>query len=769
MDEQRRKIVIGGLLHDVGKVLFRADDGRNHSLSGFEFLKDEVGIQDKDILDQVHYHHSSHLKDALISDDSLAYITYIADNIAAAADRRKKEEKSPGFVKDIALESVFNILNGNKQDYAYAPKTMDAKEGINFPSADYVEFDSSFYSRVRKNLLDTLKEFSFENSFVNSLLETLEANLSFIPSSTSKQELVDISLYDHMKITAALGSAIYDYLQEKGVNNYKKTLFEEQNAFYEEKVFLLYSIDLSGIQSFIYGQYGNKNVLKNLRARSFYLEILLENVIDDLLSLLQLSRANVIYTGGGHAYLLLSNTEQTKHILTSYEEKVNQWLRGQFKTNLFAAMAWTECSAYDLENKPQGSYGALYQNLSRIMSWKKAHRYNANEIRELQLYSLDSHERECRICHRSDRLTADNICLVCDGLIKLSGMVLSRDFFTIHSAIQDHSCIEIGPDRYLSAVSKEELLEIMKDDSSYVRSYCKNQMYAGESLSTKLWVGDYCAKGTLGELIEEGQGIKRLGVLRADIDNLGQAFVSGFPKEYQTLSRASTFSRKLSIFFKLHINDILRNGATSFDGSTPVRNTAIIYSGGDDVFIVGAWKDILEFAIDLHNNLERFAQGTLTISAGFGIFPDKYPISYIASQTGELEEHSKNMNGKNAITLFDRNNRYSWDVFINKVIGEKFNLLYEFFTVSNERGKNFLYNLLDLMRNTSERINLARFAYTLARLEPDKDASDLQKKVYQKFSGKMYEWITKEEYRRQTITAIYIYTYFVRSREGDEE
>lgn len=60
-------------------------------------------------------------------------------------------------------------------------------------------------------------------------------------------------------------------------------------------------------------------------------------------------------------------------------------------------------------------------------------------------------------------------------------------------------------------------------------------------------------------------GIRRLAVFRADIDNLGQAFVSGFESEkhgqrYVTLSRTATFSRKLALFFKRHINILLKNG-----------------------------------------------------------------------------------------------------------------------------------------------------------------------------------------------------------------
>lgn len=79
--------------------------------------------------------------------------------------------------------------------------------------------------------------------------------------------------------------------------NYKQSLFINAEKSYDEEMFLLYSMDISGIQSFIY-TIGEKGALKGLRARSFYLEIMMEHIVDELLEKLSLSRANLIYTGG---------------------------------------------------------------------------------------------------------------------------------------------------------------------------------------------------------------------------------------------------------------------------------------------------------------------------------------------------------------------------------------------------------------------------------------------------------------------------------------
>lgn len=71
----------------------------------------------------------------------------------------------------------------------------------------------------------------------------------------------------------------------------------------------------------------------------------------------------------------------------------------------------------------------------------------------------------------------------------------------------------------------------MKEDKYYIRSYSKNKPYSGYYVSTKLWVGDYVNGETFEELGQRATGIERIAVMRADVDNLGQAFVRGFENE----------------------------------------------------------------------------------------------------------------------------------------------------------------------------------------------------------------------------------------------
>ena len=183
MTDQKTKLIIGSLLHDIGKVIYReGSDRRNHSVGGYEYLYSEAQIQDKEVLDCVRYHHASALKGAKIQDNNLAYITYLADNIAASADRRKKEDsEEKGFDLSVPLQSVFNILNGNQKEKYYQPGDMDPESGIKYPQEAKIKFSEDFYKKIKVRITDNLRGMDWNEEYLNSLLAVMEANLGSIP------------------------------------------------------------------------------------------------------------------------------------------------------------------------------------------------------------------------------------------------------------------------------------------------------------------------------------------------------------------------------------------------------------------------------------------------------------------------------------------------------------------------------------------------------------------------------------------------------------
>ena len=112
MNPQTVQATFGCLLHDVGKAVYRAgiSDGR-HGEAGYRFVRDIDGYgQAKAVLDCIRYHHAAQLRQAKDC-DPLAAIACIADNIAAAADRRQTGDETQ-FDRYLPLSPVFTHLNG---------------------------------------------------------------------------------------------------------------------------------------------------------------------------------------------------------------------------------------------------------------------------------------------------------------------------------------------------------------------------------------------------------------------------------------------------------------------------------------------------------------------------------------------------------------------------------------------------------------------------------------------------------------------------------
>ncbi len=773
MQDKQIKLVIGSLLHDIGKVAYRAGDGRQHSISGYDFLKEVCSELEEEILECVRYHHGANLKGAKLDKRALAYITYFADNVAAAMDRREKDEAEGGFDKTVPLSSVFNILNGNQGKGHYERRMMKTKGEINYPSTEVCRMDEEFYNQVIAQIRDNLRSIDFTDEYINSLLSVLEATLSFIPSSTNRRELADISLYDHVKMTAAVAECCFQYMKEHEITDYEEYLYKDKTKkLWRQPMFLLYSMDISGIQNFIY-TIASAGALRGLRARSFYLEILMEHIVDELLQELELSRSCLIYSGGGHCYMLLPNTDHAKEIVSKQRKLVNQWFMEWFDIDLYIADGYAECSAANLKNEPQGSYSELFHTVSRTISGEKSHRYTASEIIKLNHRHREG-KRECKVCRRTAKLNEEEKCFICSALENLSGDVLYQDYFItmLDEGEKEKPCLPLPGGKCLRAGDSKKLLELMNSDR-YVRSYTVNELYTGKHVTTKIWIGRYTTGDTFAELAKKSEGIERLAVLRADVDNLGNSFVNGFKQtesgKYETLSRTATLSRQLSNFFKLHLNTILEEGKSKILSKGEKRNVCIVYSGGDDLFLVGAWNEVIDSYIDIKRSFEKFTEGTLTISGGIGIYHSSYPINRMALETAELEDYAKGLEGKNAITLFDKNGRYDWDTFIRQVLNDKYAEIARYMEKAEDQGKTFLYHILELLRGQDEIFNRARFVYYLSRMEPElQDEKNEMVEAYKEFSSKMYQWSMQKEERRQLVSAIYLYVYRKREKEGEK-
>ena len=825
--KEKEILIKGALLHDIGKVCYRTGKRINHSKLGGDFLEQYLKPNEEAerLLNCVRYHHKDYLQKAKLDKNDLAYIVYEADNIASGMDRRENEGEEKGFDPKLNLDSIFSVFYSDKKIHVankYPLIYKDINKAFNYPRKDISLATNSNYEALLNKIKSHFITKDINQISINQLLQIIEEGFSYVPSSTNRAEVCDISLYVHSKITSAVASCMKLYFDEQQIQDYKKYCFNSgSKIFRNEKIYLLISGDISGIQDFIY-TIPSKGALKTLRGRSLYIDLLLEEFIDEYLEQIGLSRANVLYSGGGHFYILAPNIEDTKKAIDKLQAKMNRWLMENIGINLYLAIGTAECSANNLmKSEAQGN---LFATVNKKLKDDKTIRYSKDEDFLEHIFNVekekDTAKKECNICHNLvDKLWKYNsdeeiACEFCLNLYKLGQDILTQDLVFVISKEKIDGGIKIfGKDRdlYMYAVNIEDI-DMFK--GKILRIYSKNNLLEND-LAIRLYLADYSAKNENDEVMtfddlaksscKTDKGIKRLGVLRLDIDDLGIAFSSGFVSDkdkiednlrYATLSRYADLSKDISMFFKVAINKICAGdltGGVDFEekafnifgiAKAPKRKVNIIYAGGDDLFLVGAWDEVLEVAIDINRAFKQFTNGKLTLSAGMAMFSPTYPISKMAEIAGLLVQMSKNRKDKNSIALFGMETNlkangqleckhiYTWADFEMKVCKEKMNYLLARLSFDGDKfnklsvGKSLIYRLMDLIQLADEdKLNIARFAYVLARMQPKQDKDEQKRKVYEDFVSKMYQWINNNEDKKQLATALNLLVYYLRDKK----
>jgi len=146
----------------------------------------------------------------------------------------------------------------------------------------------------------------------------------------------------------------------------------------------------------------------------------------------------------------------------------------------------------------------------------------------------------------------------------------------------------------------------------------------------------------------QGERFKRLAILRMDVDGLGAVFQDGF-KIGGTLTRYSALSRQMDWFFKGHINEIWKKGVTP-KGEPFNEFTQILYSGGDDLFIVGKWDCVIAMADQIREAFRTYTCESpyFSISGGMVMVTPKFPVARAAKWCEEEEKKAKHHTFRNS-------------------------------------------------------------------------------------------------------------------------
>lgn len=695
-DSDYNFLKVGALLHDIGHVVpgLQGED-KGHSEKGFEFLRSFASTELFSVFAK--YHHAQSVDE--IAEEglnqrykNLIWMVREASRLSSGDDGSYGEEVGGKHL----LKSIFSGISRIKEEKEGEKKI---KVPIKYyPSVKldpniftYPEFKEDFSDRAEegcRKIYESFKDFftkltELGDKQINEdlLLMFLEENTAFIPAGSGENN--DISLFDHLKTTCAIASCMY------------KSSKEESE---ESEKYLLVGGDVSGIQDFIY-RISSKGALRLLRGRSFYLEMFCEDIVHEIVEQLDLPKANILYSGGGNFYILAPNTQEAKDILKSIESELETWLiNNKLSSNLYLALSWISFSENNFRN-----FSDMWIKVNQKNSLKKAQKYKSvlekdpsklldpsNEIKP------ESQGEPCDACRKitlPEELKAIKgeedalFCQLCYEQMEIGGDLanLGDSFYVLKTKYQGDGFSV--PFSTMRIIEKEKTGTVNKSSSIYtinsfdtdgIINLIKRKELPPDIRVSSLPIAIYCAKSgdkddknllTFEELADKSQGSKKLGAVRMDVDNLGKIFTLGVPENQRNITRISSLSRMMNYFFKGYLNllgefkeknilDICNrqiNSPKLGEERAPNRYFSIIYAGGDDLFIIGAWDDVFELCFDVEGLFRKYVAENphVTISAGFSIFNSKHPLYQIARVCGSKEECSKE-EGRNRIYILKR-------------------------------------------------------------------------------------------------------------------
>ncbi|MBE9186347.1 type III-A CRISPR-associated protein Cas10/Csm1 [Microcoleus sp. LEGE 07076] len=572
----------------------------------------------------------------------------------------------------------------------YCPAVAIDSSDDSYPSIPYpltAHPNLEAYKTIVKPELKNIREEDWQNlSLLTLILEKYGSCLSFGEP--------DIALIDMVRSTAAVASALVDDPEAQDIS--------------------LIAGDLSGIQKFIY-TIASDGALKSLRARSFYLELVTEEIVQQLLEELNLPRTNIIYAGGGNLYVLASNdTSKVKAALDTIRKRFNKWLKNTFQGKLFLAIDYLPVPTTALKNY---EFAEIWTEVTKNLAKQKLRKFEG-DIHDF-IQPKPSHE-PCRVCHRDDLQSLKSLnrrepdssraCWMCRTMFELGD-----ELFDVKAIVRSkRSNIKGGVGRiylpnyyYYFFPECEGALEVAKNDETVLlvndwslKKYHKNN-------AVPLLLGNYAQRSEekekyqkkagflrANEMAQKAEGIARVGYLRMDVDRLGRIFAEGLGKN-QTLPRLAGLSRQMSYFFKVYLNSLAenrkenllaaRNSVKILDNAKCLTeddrpNLLFIYAGGDDLFVSGAWNEIVEFAFDVYQCFRAYTgkNPDITLSGGISIDGAKFPLYQAAKTSGEAEEAAKG-NGRDSLGLFG--GKFKWDEWFG---------IQENMTVIDEEIRNYL-------------------------------------------------------------------------------
>jgi len=537
------------------------------------------------------------------------------------------------------------------------------------------------WENLKQNLKG--KEELFNQNF-EALKFLLLRYLWAVPSNTysvGRFSVPDIPLADHLFTSAAIATALKAYHEVEGYENFSSG---------SDKKFILLSVDFSGIQSFIFqkSKETKKWASKVLRARSFAVSLALEGVIRKFTEAFGVNSSVVFLNAGGKALLLLPNYSDAAERIEEVKREIKRALLKNFYGQIKIKVAYTTLSEKDLIRKN------FQKKLEELYEAETEARFKLFDSEDFDLFVSRNYAEEvsksggvCHICGVRPKVTEKfgvPVCEFCNWLINIGeklpkvkyillnfendkrfplpdvefidenelGNVKLNDNKLLISV--DASRFEGLPvkfiENYIPVINEEEIKKYSPRKKEVIEKEYRDEGLLEKNGSLEELVGRPKTFGHIAlESLEEEKDGKLLdkpflGVLKADVDKLGFIFISGFATSKEggrevpllSISRFAALSRMLDYFFTEVIKEKLIK--------PKYRNIYSVFSGGDDLFLIGPWEEVIKFTEDMRALFYQYVceNKNITISAGVELLKPNLPVEFIAEKgEGALKQAKK--------------------------------------------------------------------------------------------------------------------------------
>ncbi len=375
---------------------------------------------------------------------------------------------------------------------------------------------------------------------------------------------------------------------------------------------MLILASISGIQDYLFQvrETGGKQA-RALRFRSLYIQLISESIGIRLLSAANLKSENIIFSAAGNIAIDAAGvTDDDLDRLHNELRAIEQWLRDKTHGRLRINVAMHHDPHQSLVQK----YYAAQRKLQTIKmrNWmpiaSAANKWQPHELLAASPPDWDLEaDRDARF--GQDVVQPNNDYIVFNRHIPDSDPEQGRDIVGLQAKFTSKRTVD--------------------GNALHVRDLSRLARHIPRENTT--------ANGRIMEFVDLAKkscGTPMLGVLKADADSLGIA-ISRQLENAVDLEPLRAMSRRLEEFFASDLDQQIQQDPRWSKLYT-------VFSGGDDLLLVGPWNIVLDFAGHLQQQFSQaFKDYKLTISAGVAIVKPKFPIRLAAQHAEQLLEQAK--------------------------------------------------------------------------------------------------------------------------------